>query len=35
VYDLDFSNAEASPDPAALADAATRLRGALGTEHLA
>ncbi|MCU0271275.1 MAG: HIT family protein [Acidimicrobiales bacterium] len=29
VHDLDFANAEASPDPAALDDAAARLRAAL------
>jgi histidine triad (HIT) family protein len=29
VHDLDFANAEASPDPAALDDAAERIRAAL------
>jgi histidine triad (HIT) family protein len=35
VHDLDFANAEPNPDPAALDDAANRLRAALGTEDLA
>lgn len=30
VHDLDFANADANPDPAALDDAAQRLRAALG-----
>jgi histidine triad (HIT) family protein len=30
VHDLDFANADPSPDPAALDDAAERLRQALG-----
>jgi histidine triad (HIT) family protein len=34
VHDLDFSNAEQHADPAALDDAANRLRAALGTEDL-
>jgi histidine triad (HIT) family protein len=35
VHDLDFSRADANPDPAALDDAAGKLRAALGTEDLA
>jgi histidine triad (HIT) family protein len=35
VHDLDFSNADPNPDPAALDDAAAKLRQALGTEDLA
>ncbi|MCB1005898.1 MAG: HIT family protein [Acidimicrobiales bacterium] len=31
VHDLDFANADANPDPAALDDAAQRLRAALGS----
>lgn len=31
VHDLDFANAEKDPDPAALDEAAERLRAALGT----
>jgi histidine triad (HIT) family protein len=34
VHDLDFANAVQDPDPAGLDDAATRLRAALGTDHL-
>jgi histidine triad (HIT) family protein len=34
VHDLDFSNADPSPDPAALDSAAARLREGLGTTHL-
>jgi histidine triad (HIT) family protein len=34
VHDLDFSNADPSPDPAGLDAAAARLRAQLGTEHL-
>ena len=30
VHDLDFANAQSNPDPAALDDAAARLRAALG-----
>jgi len=33
--DLHFGNADQHPDPAALDEAATRLRDALGTQHLA
>ena len=32
VHDLDFANADPSPDPAALDDAAERLRAALGAD---
>ena len=32
VHDLDFANADPSPDPAALDDAADRLRAALGSD---
>jgi histidine triad (HIT) family protein len=35
VHDLDFANAVASPDPAALDAAASKLSAALGTEDLA
>lgn len=35
VHDLDFANADPSPDPAALDAAAAVLRSQLGTEHLA
>jgi histidine triad (HIT) family protein len=35
VHDLDFSNADPSPDPATLDAAADALRGALGTGDLA
>jgi histidine triad (HIT) family protein len=35
VHDLDFANADPSPDPEALDAAAASLRGALGTDHLA
>jgi histidine triad (HIT) family protein len=34
VHDLDFSNADQSPDERALDEAASALRGALGTTHL-
>jgi histidine triad (HIT) family protein len=34
VHDLDFSNADPNPEPAALDDAAAKLRAALGTEDL-
>jgi histidine triad (HIT) family protein len=34
VHDLDFANAEQNPDPAALDEAATKLRDVLGTTHL-
>jgi histidine triad (HIT) family protein len=35
VHDLDFSNADQDPDPAALDHAAATLRDALGSGHLA